>query len=150
VSRDVLKMVLATVFLVGAVGLLAFQIAGRAHRSANAGGDAAAPAEMLESSGGGPETFVVEWEMPEETLTASLAENPFLRPAGVARKSRGTSGRRAPTLTGVRTGKPASVVINDRILTEGEAIAGWRVLSVEWDRVTLRSSDGKTIHLTAK
>ena len=141
------------VWLVGAVGLLAFQVTGLGRRHARGEGPTGPDLTGMMENDATPALVrsTAVWQPPEEGFAAALSSNPFLRPAGANRRTSGESGRRLPRphLSGIRMGAQPSVVINDRILEEGEAIAGWRVLSIAPDRVTLRSSHGKTIRLAA-
>ncbi|MCA9754069.1 MAG: hypothetical protein KC591_17855, partial [Gemmatimonadetes bacterium] len=75
----------------------------------------------------------------------------FLRPPGAVRRTGGVAPAGATfVVRGIRTGPVPTVIINDRIRRLGDELAGWRVVAIERDRVTLRSSHGRTIHLDAR
>ncbi len=152
-TREQMKLGLAILFLIGSLVILVVQIGGLRRSDSAASGDSDS-GMMDEGRTSGPLRGEAQWTPPEIGMAAALAANPTLRPTGTVAPSSKTARRTAAfrgglDLSGIRTGEPASVVINDRILEEGETIAGWRVLAIERTRVTLRSSDGKIIRLAA-
>lgn len=148
-TRDQAKLGFAVVFLVGAVGLLGFQVKSRIGGKSPAGRAAYDGGGMIDTEEISREVAAVEWVPPAEGLDRALRSNPFLRPARVVERRR-RSGSTLPLLIGIRTGPIPSAIINDRTMRVGERIAGWRIVSIERDRVTLRNSHGKTIHLNPR
>jgi hypothetical protein len=156
VETDQKKILIAITFLVLALGVLGFQIFRRIDRDAHSSGEVDYGV-MMEEAGPVAVEATVAWQSPSD-LDDLLEENPFLRPARARSTSRSTTGSRrggravagAPVLTGIRTGPNPTVIINDRTRGIGDEIAGWRIVSIERSRVTLRSSDGRTIHLAAR
>lgn len=159
-TRDQKKLALAITFLSLALFVLGFQLFRRLSGPSPGASVSAAPAAMMDDGKiveVRPET--IYWAEPEDGLRAALSPSPFLT-SGSAAPRRAPTGRgkttTAPpagaglTVRGFRTGESRAAIINDRVVREGESIAGWRVLSVDAGRVTLRNSDGKTIRLAAK
>ena len=107
--------------------------------------DEAAPAAEMRT---------VYWAPPEDGVRAALTSNPFLSGgrvrSAVTRRASTIGGGHGLALAGIRTGNSKAAIINNRVVREGEDIAGWRVVSVATGRVTLRNTDGKTIRLAAK
>ena len=151
-NREQVKLALAIVFLGGSLALLVFQITGSRRAPGNVGSSGPDLTGMMED---GEVAAVVRtsvaWSPPEAGLAVALASNPFLRPGSSGRRRSVSGGDTLPPphLSGIRMDATPSVVINDRILEEGEAIAGWRVLSIRRDRVTLRNTHGRTIRIDA-
>jgi hypothetical protein len=158
-SEDPRRLAAAVAVLVLALSLLGFQI----HRH----GRSAAPppvsgAAAGASGAGGIDAAAVA--PPAVPLPAGvddvLRRNPFLRPASATSRGSGTSGgsgkaaappRAAPLrLTGTRTGSPSLAIIDDRVRRIGDSVQGWRIASIERDRVTLERLDGRTTDLVLR
>ena len=157
-ETDQKKVFLAVGFLVLALCVLGFQIFGRIDRDARTGAVDADPGVMMDAIPASATEQFVAWAAPAGHGT-HLEANPFLRPKGATRRaapSGGGTGRASSrsaakfSVTGVRTGPTPTVIINDRTRRVGDDIAGWRIVSIERDRVTVRSSDGRTIRLDAR
>ena len=156
-ETDQKKVFLAVGFLVLALGVLGFQVFRRIDRDARGVAVDADPGVMMEALPASASEPWVAWAVPSDH-DARLEANPFLRPKGAAGRSgsSGGSGRASSrtaaklTVTGIRTGPIPTVIVNDRTRRVGDDIAGWRIVSIERDRVTLRSSDGRTIRLDAR
>jgi hypothetical protein len=157
VETDQKKLFLAVAFLVLALGVLGFQVFRRIDRDARETNTVAEPGVMMEALPSSAAEPTAAW-IALADYGGQLDSNPFLRPKGAAGKSASSGGARrsssrVPTnlrINGVRTGPIPTVIVNDRTRRVGDEIAGWRIVSIERDRVTLRSSDGRTIRLDAR
>ena len=156
---DQKKILLAVTLLVLALSALGFQVFRRIDRDARGETAPADTGVMLEAAPASMVGTAVAWVAPAD-YGAALESNPFLRPASASRRSpssRDSKRHVRPhepsanfTVTGIRTGPIPSVIVNDRTRRVGDEIAGWRIVSIERDRVTLRSSHGRTIRLDAR
>lgn len=153
-NEDPRRLAAAVSVLVLALGLLGFQISRRVHSAPPAVASTGAPGFGAE---GVAENVVMAAPSAVEPIAGvedALRRNPFLRPVVHAQptgaKVAKTRPAGTPQVTAVRTGQRPTAIIDDRTRTIGDTIHGWRLVSIERDRVTLERSDGRTIDLVLR